>query len=383
VHWVELFYDLIHVVCVFLLGNYLSDHLSVQGFLVFAALFSVIWMSWAESSYFNSIFVSTDVYHRCIMTAQICTVMLMAAAIPHIGGKGAMYFSLAYAFNRAITAGMYWRVTRHSVASCQVSREMARNFFAAAAMYLVAAFLPSPWNFWLFGFTILLMQVSFLHSKYGVMRLPRFTPRMGHFSERFALLFLIVMGEGFFKLVVTLSEKGVYKVSPDVFFNFFLGGIMIFCLTWVYFDFVGNGRPRSTQRWVMARWWYGHLTLMLSAIMIGVALKAEVKIGFLESYPLKYAALGCTGLVLFITSLAAIQASIEERLAHRVYTRDVQLFGIGMALFTLLIVSYVPSIVGNAFYGIAAFSQIAVPFVRAVRTIRSEGIAVPMDGSHS
>ena len=32
VHWVELFYDLIHVVTIFLLGNYLSDHLDLQGF---------------------------------------------------------------------------------------------------------------------------------------------------------------------------------------------------------------------------------------------------------------------------------------------------------------------------------------------------------------
>jgi low temperature requirement protein LtrA len=28
-------------------------------------------------------------------------------------------------------------------------------------------------------------------------------------SERFALLLLIVVGEGFFKLVITLSEKGI------------------------------------------------------------------------------------------------------------------------------------------------------------------------------
>lgn len=28
VHWAELFYDLIHVVTIFLLGNYLSHHLS-------------------------------------------------------------------------------------------------------------------------------------------------------------------------------------------------------------------------------------------------------------------------------------------------------------------------------------------------------------------
>lgn len=372
VHWVELFYDLIHVVCVFLLGNYLSEHLSVQGFLIFAAVFTVIWMSWAESSYFSSLFVSTDVYHRCIMSAQICTVMLMAAAIPHITGKGTLYFGIAYACNRAITASLYWRVSRQSQSSCQVSREMSRNFLAAAAVSFLAAFLPSPWNYSLFGAMILLTQVGFLHRDYGVMRLKRFTPRLGHFAERFALLFLIVMGEGFFKLVITLSEKGVYKVSYDVFFNFFLGGVTVFVLTWTYFDFVGNRHPTTNDRWIMARWWYGHLVLMLAAIVIGVALKAEVKVGFFDNYPVKYAALGCGGLVLFLGALAAIQASIDTHFGGRYYTRDVQFFGAGVAIVTFFAVPFVPSIVGNTLFGIAVVSQIAIPMSRAVRAIRSE-----------
>jgi len=35
VHWVELFFDLVHVVTIFILGNYLSHHLGWQGFWVF------------------------------------------------------------------------------------------------------------------------------------------------------------------------------------------------------------------------------------------------------------------------------------------------------------------------------------------------------------
>lgn len=134
VHWVELFYDLIHVVCVFMLGNYLSHHLSIQGFLIFAALFAVIWMAWAEASYFSSLYVSTDIYHRCIMLAQVCTVMLMAASIPDITEGGAVYFGVAYACNRALTALLYRRVIWRQAGAFQVSREMSRNFFIAAIL---------------------------------------------------------------------------------------------------------------------------------------------------------------------------------------------------------------------------------------------------------
>lgn len=114
VHWTELFYDLIHVVTIFLLGNYLSHHLDLHGFLVFAAVFIVLWYAWAEVSNFNSIFVSTDVWHRVIMSMMICTVMFMAAAIPSSEGKGWPYFAIGFAANRALIAALYFRARRRA-----------------------------------------------------------------------------------------------------------------------------------------------------------------------------------------------------------------------------------------------------------------------------
>ena len=52
VHWIELFYDLIHVVIVFLLGNFLSDHLTLSGFVVFAGIFIAIWLAGGLPIYF-------------------------------------------------------------------------------------------------------------------------------------------------------------------------------------------------------------------------------------------------------------------------------------------------------------------------------------------
>lgn len=41
----------------------------------------------------------------------------------------------------------------------------------------------------------------------GALNNERFLPRFGHMAECFALLLLIVAGEGFFKPVITLAEK--------------------------------------------------------------------------------------------------------------------------------------------------------------------------------
>ncbi len=372
VHWVELFYDLIHVVIIFLLGNYLSDHLSVPGFFAFAGLFISVWFAWADSSVFNSLYVSTDMKHRFIMSAQIVTAMVMAASIPHVHDKGWTFFAMAFAANRAITAYLYYRTVQLGVEASSLASTVSRNFFVLAGVFAVSAFLPKPYGYWLFAAGIIAIQLLYMLPKIGVLENKRFLPRLGHMSERFALLLLIVVGEGFFKLVVTLSEKGIYKADPSVLVNFVFGGVSVFVLCWIYFDFVGNGKPKNQEKWTLVSWWLAHLVLMLSAVMIGVALAGEVKVGFWDPYPLKYGVIGCVGLASYLLSLLWIQHSIERRVAHRFATAKVRGVGVLLAMITLAVLPYVPALVGNLLWGSALISQIAYPLSRAYKTLLDE-----------
>ncbi|MBE1299898.1 MAG: low temperature requirement protein A [Alteromonadaceae bacterium] len=372
VHWVELFYDLIHVVIIFLLGNYLSDHLSFSGFLIFAGLFISVWFAWADSSVFNSLYVSTDVKHRMIMCGQIVTAMVMAASIPHVHDKGWMFFAIAFAANRLITAYLYHRTNRLGIEESKLATHVSRNFLILSVLFAASAFLPTPFNYLVFGLGIFSIQMLYMMPKIGVLENKRFLPRLGHMSERFALLLLIVSGEGFFKLVITLSEKGIYKVSPSVLVNFIFGGIAIFVLCWIYFDFVGNGKPKDQKKWTLVSWWLAHLILMMSAVMVGVALAGEIKVGFWEPYPFKYGAIGCTGLAIYLLSLLWIQFNIEKRVAHRFATAKVRMFGVVLALATLVILPHVPAIIGNLLWGTALISQIAFPVTRAYFTLSKE-----------
>lgn len=372
VHWIELFYDLAHVVAIFMLGNYLSHHLTLSGFLVFSALFTVIWLAWLDISLFNSLYVSTDVHHRYIMAVQIITIMMMSASILTIGDKGWSYFALSFSLNRLILAILYWRARFIGDTQSELPTELTRNFFFTGILLAISAFLPTPYNYFVFGLAVALGILGYTLPRFGVMRCPRFKPRIGHMAERFALLLLIVSGEGFFKLVITLAEKGINKVPPDVFANYTIGGLAIFVLCWIYFDFVGNGRTRDSSKSTLITWAGAHLTLMLSAVMIGVALSAEVKVGFWDSYPTKYAVIGCIGLALYLYSLLIIQSVIELRAAHRFATAKVRLFGIVMAFVTLVVVPYVPSIVANVLWASALFSQIIIPVSRAYLTFTKE-----------
>lgn len=377
VHWVELFYDLIHVVMIFLLGNYLSHHHNLAGFVAFSMLFIAMWVAWGETSVYNSLYVSTDWLYRMCTAFQTLSVMFMAASIPAIEpslsdpGKGFSYFSAAYATNRMILGLMYFRAIKSKAEHTSLAHEQSLRFFLLGLLFFVAAFLPASVGVLLFICGIVMTQLFYFLPKLTIMRLERFTPRMGHFSERFALLLLIVNGEGFFKLVVTLSEKGIYKVGADVLFNVAFGGLAVFALTWIYYDFVGNCKTREGNRYLYMTW-LGHMFLMLSAVMIGVALAGEVYVGFMETYPIYYGNLGSLGLATYLTSIMIIQKSVEPHTAHRFANPKVLLIAISLALFCFAVFRFVPSILGNLIWVSAIVVVLLVPISRAYFVLSRE-----------
>lgn len=376
VHWVELFFDLIHVVTIFLLGNYLSHHLDLQGFLIYTGLFLAIFYAWADSSIYNSLFISTDIPHRVIMAVQIVTAMFVAAALDSVTGNGWPYFALAYAANRALTGLLYWRAHNMQGGATSLAYEQGRNFFVLAAVFAVSAFLPRPLAYWVFGAGVAAIQLQYMLPRIGTLRFAQFVPRLGHVSERFGLIMLILLGEGFFKLVVTLSDKGIYKVGAGTLVNLAFGGLSLFALAWVYFDSVGNARPKNRKLSVLLPYWFCHIAAMWGAVTIGVALAGEIYVGLWEPYPADYALVGCLGLIAFLVSVWALQTLVEGRDITRRYAHGrLRLFGIAMMGIQLALLGQLPSILGNLIYAIALFSQVLWPFVTAMRDRQDEETA--------
>ncbi|MHA7834738.1 MAG: low temperature requirement protein A, partial [Algiphilus sp.] len=187
----------------------------------------------------------------------------------------------------------------------------------------------------------------------------------------FGLLMLIMLGEGFFKLVVTLADKGIYKVETGTLVNVVMGGLSLFALAWIYFDSAGNAKPKSRDNGVLVAYWLAHIAILWSAVVVGVALAGEVYVGFWEPYPTGYGALGTVGLAVFLGALWVLQGLVadRDRTCHY-HSGGVLLFGIAVALLVLVIHPFVPAIVGNALWGLALFSQIGVPVYRGLRDQR-------------
>lgn len=74
-----------------------------------------------------------------------------------------------------------------------------------------------------------------------------------------------------------------------------------------------------------------------------------------------------------MAALWVLQWLVEGRdITRRYHSGWMRAFGIVLALVLLVIHPVVPSFVGNLVWGTALFSQVVVPFVRAVRDMRLE-----------
>jgi low temperature requirement protein LtrA len=359
-------------VTIFQLGNFLSHHLDPAGFLVFTGLFHTVFFAWADSSAYNSLYVSTDIPHRAVMAVQIVTMMVIAAAIPAVTAGGWPFFAVGYALNRALTAWLYWRARSVGAETSSLAYEQGRNFFVLAAVFALCAVLPRPLAYWIFGAGVVAIQLQYMLPRIGTLRFERFLPRLDHLSERFALLMLILIGEGFFKIVVTLSDKGISKVGAGTLFNVVMGGLSLFALAWVYFDSAGNARVRGRTIPLLLGYWFAQIILMWSALLIAVALAGEVYVGLLAPFPADYGVIGCIGLAVFLAALWWLQTLVEGREITRGYHHGrLRLFGIAMAFVTLVVHPVVPSIIGNLLWGTGLFSQIGWPLYLAVRARHS------------
>ena len=75
--WIELFFDLVFVFVIAELSHHLEEHLSVTGFLEFAALFVPCWWAWVLFTFYADRFDTDDVVHRLLMLSGMLAIAFL------------------------------------------------------------------------------------------------------------------------------------------------------------------------------------------------------------------------------------------------------------------------------------------------------------------
>lgn len=310
VGWLELFYDLVYVAAFILLGNSLSHHADMWGFLAFIGVFAPMWLAWTDFTFFNNRFVVDDFLHRGLVFAQMFGIGGIAVSLPDVLDGQIGGFLAAMAAVQVVTALLYTRVTLQLYELKDQGLNLVAGFWVIAALWAGAALSPAPWNALVavvgvgVNVAIKLMPMGGLH-ELSI----RHPPDVLHLSERYGLLTLIVLGESFVKVLGAASEEAI---TPSVTGMAGLALAITFSLWWIYFDDVAGSRIKRS-RLAGYTWVWAHLPLTIGVTGVGVAIKKAIFFDPMDAAPLNYRLLLAGTLILALASVAVIDTVTERR----------------------------------------------------------------------
>src|SRR6266508_4173781 len=100
--WLELFFDLVFVICIAEVVHTLEDDRSLGGFLGTAGLFVPIWWAWLGYTVYADRFDTDDLLHRVLVLAGMLAVIAMALSVHDALHGGSAQFALAYVAVRVV-----------------------------------------------------------------------------------------------------------------------------------------------------------------------------------------------------------------------------------------------------------------------------------------
>ena len=108
--WLELFFDLVFVVAITELSQFLVEDHSAGGFVRFAALFVPVWVAWQGYMAYATRFDTDDLGFRLAYFGAMLAIAAMAVLIGDVAhGKNSAAFAVAYVVLRSIMLVLYWR----------------------------------------------------------------------------------------------------------------------------------------------------------------------------------------------------------------------------------------------------------------------------------
>lgn len=312
--WLELFYDLIFVAAFIQLGNALAEKVSLYYFATFFAVFTPMWVAWTGFTWFSSRFNVDDFTHRALVFVKMISVGAMAVTgydmirqgwggdYPHQG------FAFAFAFAQAAVALFYLRSNRQQDKGREYSKYWGSVFAIGAALWLISAFVPAPYTFFLRLAGLAAIFFAPIHRQSRALA-EQYPHDMEHLSERYGLLTLIVLGESFVKVLSELSQQGLEAMTLLQ----ASGVLMITCgLWWIYFDDVAGSEIKD-EKFSMPIWLYGHLPLQAGLVAVGVAIKKAILFDPDVAVPDKYRWLLCGSLAIVFFSAAVIDSVTQRK----------------------------------------------------------------------
>lgn len=256
--WLELFFDLVFVVCVSQVGLQLFNNLTLDGLGHFIVLFIPILWCWSGATNFASRFEISEFANRIITGIEIMAVAWLALEVHRAFDNTHQGFILAYLVTRLLLILKYQLAGMLNEDYRQPCFRVAHGFLLGLVPIIVSLFVPHPLRYllWLLacGLDLAIIMTSNRHLNQNL-------PHLSHMPERYGLFFLIILGESVTGVVNGLSQPLSGLLSMGSAMNALMGIILAFSFWWLYFDELNDTAirrayeyrdMRTLQLWILS-----------------------------------------------------------------------------------------------------------------------------------
>lgn len=271
--WLELFYDLVFVATVAMLGIRLAADTSLTGWSSYAAYFLLVWWLWASHTFYADRYDTDDLVYRFLAGTQMVAIAVLAASVSTGEAASTAVFAAAYAAARILLLLLYARAYRFVPATRELVRGYLIGFGIGASIWVVSIVVPEPARFWLWGIALTID----LATPFIMRRAQAASPLdVSHLPERFGLFTILVLGETIVAVTVGLGHVE-WQWSTTI---AGIAGLSIATgLWWIHFDNVDGRvvrRKGGGKAWQPTVWIYSHLPLAIGLAMVGVGVEHAI-----------------------------------------------------------------------------------------------------------
>lgn len=358
--WLELFYDLVFAVAIYMLGEEVRTHSTWTSIVKFVLLSIPVWWAWVGHTLYSTRFDTDDLIHRLLTFSMMLAAGVMAAQIPYAFRGQVGGFAGAYVAMRLVLIAFYLRAIRHVPEARDPAKMLLLGLGLSGVIWLVSAFVPAPEAYVLWGVGMFLDLLTPVVAQ-EQSPLPAHT---SHLPERFGLFTLIVMGYGVYTFIQSIEA---HPDQPWSLLALSLAMVIALAMWWLYFGYLSLADEKF-ELGTGFGFVYWHLPLVLSMVGVAAALASDIHDVALDSLPIEKSALLFGSSALWLLSFGAIRvASIgyspRVRKKLRIYATGVVLCGLGMLLATKVDPMWTLAYLTAVFVGLAIHATIKDPAV--------------------
>jgi low temperature requirement protein LtrA len=231
----ELFFDLIYVFAITQLSHHLVVHLTWTSAAETLFLLLAVYWAWNYTTWMTNWFDPETVAVRLTLVVVMLASLLMAIAIPAGFGDRAALFAASYCGLQVVRNGFVVAVTPPGPFHRNFAQILAWSILSIPLWILgAAADGQARWILWLaaLGLDLAAPLIRYWLPGYGRTPLSEWQIDPGHFSERFQLFVIIVLGES---IVITGSTASSAELSVTVVAALSFAFLSSVGLWWLYF----------------------------------------------------------------------------------------------------------------------------------------------------